>query len=247
MSRLKWDRSAERFYKTGVDRGVLFLCDKYGNYDSGIAWNGLTNVTENPSGAEPTPFWADNAKYLNILSAENFGCTIEAYSFPVAFRPCLGKRSIADGVTIGQQNRQSFGFCYRTLVGNDTDGNDWSYEIHIIYGCLASPSEKSNKTESDNPEIVTLSWEVSTLPVRVDGFKPTSTFVFSGPVYKKRGLMNVLRAIENILYGSEDENSRIPTLTEISEIYVYERYILDSDEENILDSNGRPIESFVPN
>lgn len=247
MSRLQWDRSKDRLYETGTDRGVLFLCDNHGNYDHGIAWNGLTSVTKKPSGAEPTPFWADNMKYLNLLSAESFGCTIEAYSYPRQFRPCLGRRNLAEGVTITQQKRQSFAFSFRSFAGNQDYGNDWSYKIHLIYGCLASPSEKSHQTVNDSPEIVTLSWEVTTLPITVEGFKPTSEFVFDGPTYKKNGLMNVFHKIEDILYGTEDTQSTIIMPSELTEIYTYERYLRDSDGETILDSQGRPLMSFVPN
>lgn len=247
MSRLKWDRNKDRSYETGVDRGVLFVCDDSGNYGHGVAWNGLISVTEKSSGGEPTPFWADNVKYLNLLSAESFGATIEAYSFPRTFRSCLGRRNIADGVTVTQQKRQSFGFSFRSFVGNQERGNDWSYKIHIIYGCLASPSEKSNNTVNDSPEIATLSWEVSTLPIQVNGFKPTSEFILDGPRYKKLGLMNVLRAIEDYLYGTADTQSALPAIDQITEIYTYQRYLRDSDGDTLLDSQGRPMSSFVPN
>lgn len=244
MSRLVWDEMRDRRYETGVDHGVLYLLD--GNtYGEGTAWNGLTAVTENPSGAEPTAFWADNIKYLNLLSAEDFGCTIEAYSYPAAFRPCLGKAVIADGVTIAQQNRKGFGFSYRTLVGNAEVGNDYSYQLHIIYGCMASPSSVNYTTINDSPEPITLSWEVTTTPVKIGDAKPTSEMTFDGPTFKKRGLMNVLHAIEDILYGTDDEEARIPTLAEIQEIYVYERYIVDSDGEDLLDSSGNRIAGAV--
>lgn len=244
MSRLTWDGLRDRRYETGTDRGVLYLLEN-GEYSDGVAWNGLTAVTENPSGAEPSAFWADNIKYLNLLSAEDYGCTIEAYSYPAALRPCLGKAAIADGVTVSQQPRKGFGFSYRTLVGNAIDGPDYSYRVHVVYNCMASPPSKNYTTVNDSPEAITLSWEVSTTPVKLGDAKPTSEIVFDGPTYKKRGLMNVMHAVENVLYGTENENARIPTLEEIQTIYVYERYLKDSDGEDILDSNGRPIAGSV--
>lgn len=243
MSRLVWDRPRDRRYETGVDRGVLFLRADDGSYGNGVAWNGLAAVTKSPSGAEPTPFWADNMKYLNLLSAEELGLTIEAYSYPRAFRSCLGKATLMNGITISQQKRQGFAFSFRSLVGNAIEGNDFSYKIHLIYGCWASPSEKAHNTINESPEPITLSWEISTLPINVEGFKPTSEFVFDGPAYKEAGLMNVLRAIERILYGTDETESRIPTLEEIRDIYIYERYLLDSDGETLLDSKGRPMSS----
>ena len=245
MSRLKWDRPEERIYETGVDRGVLYILGDGGEYSGGCAWNGLTGVTENPSGAEATALWADNAKYLNLLSAEEFGCTIEAYSYPAAFRPCLGKATLTNGVVIGQQARKSFGFSYRTLVGNAPSGTDWSYKVHVIYGCLASPSSVNYTTINDSPEAIQLSWEVTTTPIKLDGMKPTSEMTFDGPTYKKRGLMNVLHAIEDVLYGTETSEPAIPTPQQITEIYVYERYIRDSDGETVLDSAGNPLLSSV--
>lgn len=246
MSRLVWDRLRDRRYETGVDHGVLFPLQD-GIYSDGVPWNGLTAVTENPSGAEPAAFWADNVKYLNLLSAEEFGCTIEAYSYPAAFRPCLGKATIASGVTVSQQPRKGFGFSYRTLVGNAPEGNDYSYKIHIIYGCLASPSSKNYTTINESPEPISLSWEVSTTPVKIVNGKTTSHLLIDGPTYKKRGLMNVMHAVEDVLYGTDETNSHIPTISEIQEIYVYERYIRDFDGETILDNNGNPIASSVYN
>lgn len=241
MSRLEWGRTVDRVYETGTDRGVLYLQNPNGSYGSGTAWNGLTAVTENPSGAEPTALWADNRKYLNLMSTEEFGCTIEAYSYPRPFRSCLGKGVPTEGLLIGQQERQGFAFCYRTLIGNADKGNDYSYKIHIIYGCKASPSSVNHATMSDSPEAVTLSWEVTTTPIKVDGMKPTSKIVLDGRVFKKRGIMNVLHAIEDILYGTDETEARLPSLEEITEIYTYQRYMLDSDEEQLLDSLGRPL------
>ena len=245
MSRLTWDRTPDRIYETGTDRGVLYLQNRDGSYGSGTAWNGLTAVTENPSGGEPTALWADNIKYLNLLSTEEFGCTIEAYSYPRPFRACLGKGVPIEGLMIGQQERQGFAFCYRTLIGNADYGNDYSYKIHVIYGCKASPSSVNYTTVNDSPEAVTLSWEVTTTPIKGEGMKPTSEIVFDGSVFKKRGVMNALHAIEDILYGTDEAEARLPSLEEITEIYTYQRYMLDSDEEQLLDSLGRPLMGSV--
>ena len=245
MSHLVWDRLKDRSYETGTDRGVLYPMENDGSYGIGIAWNGLTAVTENHTGGEPNAFWADNAKYLNLLSLEELELTIEAYSYPREFKPCLGRAELAPGVEISQQKRQGFAFSYRSLVGNAVDGNNWSYKLHLIYGCKASPTERQYSTINESPEPVTLSWEVSTLPVRIEGYKPTSEFVFDGPTYKKNGLMNVMRAIENVLYGDNENDPRIPTLDEIREIYVYERYLRDSDDDTLLDSDGKPLLSSV--
>lgn len=245
MPRLSWDKTKDRIYETGTDRGVLFLRNADGTYSGGVVWNGLTAVTLNPSGGEATAFWADNAKYLNLLSAEELGLTIEAYSYPRAFKPCLGRRELAPGVTVSQQKRQMFGFSFRSLVGNAEKGDDYSYKVYIIYGCMASPSERAYSTINDSPEAVTLSWEVSTLPIKLDGFKPTSEFVFDGARFKKLGLMNVLHAIEDILYGTKDTESRLPELEELPALYVWHRYIRDSDGDTILDSDGNPLVSAV--
>ena len=210
--RLEWDKTSERFYETGVDRGVLYVYDNNknngnnepkGGYGSGVAWNGLTAVTESPSGAEANAFWADNIKYLNLMSAEDFGCTIEAYTYPDAWAECDGSAEIATGVMIGQQKRKMFAFCYRTLVGNDTDGADHGYKIHIVYGCLASPTERGYQTVNESPEPITFSWEVSTTPVEVsdiDGkkFKPTAHLeIDSTEVAAAK-----LKELEDILYGT---------------------------------------------
>lgn len=244
MSRLTWNRPRDRKYETGVDHGVLYRMEN-GVYSDGVAWSGLKAVTENSSGGTPSAFWADNAKYLNILSAEDYKCSIEAYSYPADFKPCLGKKVIANGVTIIQQPRVGFGFSYRTRVGNAMRGNDYSYRIHVIYNCRASSTTKSYSTLNGSSEPTTLSWDVSSTPVKLEGVKPTSEIVFDAEAYRKRGLMNVLHAIEDALYGTEDENAHLPSIEEIQEIYTYERYILDSDTEDILDSSGRQIAGTV--
>ena len=174
MSKIVWDKTGERFYETGVKYGVLYIPTN-GVYSKGVAWNGLTAVTESPSGAEATPLYADDTKYLNLMSNEEFGATIEAYTYPDEFAECDGSASIATGVMIGQQSRKTFGLCYRTTLGNDTDGNDHGYKLHLIYGALAAPSEKGYSTINDSPEAITFSWEVTTTPVSVTGFKPTAS------------------------------------------------------------------------
>ena len=199
--RLVWDQTGEKLYETGVDRGVLYLLDNTGKYSKGVAWNGLTAVTESPSGAEATAIYADNIKYLNLVSAEEFGCTIEAYTYPDEFAECDGSANLVDGggVVIGQQNRKIFGLCYRTLVGNDVNANDHGYKLHLIYGCQASPSEKAYATVNDSPEAITFSWEISTTPVNVTDFKPTACITIDSTKCDA----TCLTALEEILYGKD--------------------------------------------
>lgn len=211
MAKLEWDKTGERFYETGVDHGVLYLLGEGGAYTKGVAWNGLTAVTESPSGAEATPLYADNIKYLNLMSAEEFGATIEAFTYPEEFAECDGSASIADGVSIGQQTRKTFGLSYRTVIGNDVD-NNLGYKLHLIYGALAAPSEKAYATVNDNPEAITFSWEVTTTPVSVEGFKPTATVTIDSTKCDK----TKLAALEAILYGSESEEARLPLPGEIA-------------------------------
>ena len=216
MSRLTWDNNGERLYETGVKQGVLYPIQTNGSYSNGVAWNGLTAVTESPSGAEATALYADDIKYLNLMSNEEFSATIEAYTYPDEFAECDGSASLADGVTIGQQKRKTFGLCYRTSLGNDVDGNDYGYKLHLVYGCLAAPSEKAYATINDSPEAITFSWEVSTTPVSVAGFKPTSQITIDSTKADKAKLA----ALEDILYGkdgAEAENAgpRLPLPDEI--------------------------------
>ena len=182
MARIKWDSTGERFYETGVKNGVLYPHTN-GEYKNGVAWNGLTSVTENPSGAEATPLYADDTKYLELRSNEEFGVTIEAYTYPDEFAECDGSATLdgAAGVTIGQQNRKPFGLCYKTILGNDTEKEEYGYKLHLIYGAMASPSEKGYSTVNDSPEAITFSWEVTTTPVAVEGFKPTSCIISIQP------------------------------------------------------------------
>lgn len=210
MSKLVWDQIGERYYETGVKYGVLYV-QEAGAYPKGVAWNGLTAVTESPSGAEATPLYADDIKYLNLMSNEEFGATIEAYTYPDEFAQCDGSAAIATGVMIGQQSRKTFGLCYRTTVGNDADGNDFGYKLHLIYGALAAPSEKAYATINDSPEAITFSWEVSTTPVNVEGYKPTASVTIDSTKVDKEKLA----ALEAILYGSESEEARLPLPDEI--------------------------------
>lgn len=211
MAKLVWDQSGQRFYETGVKNGVLYVQDESGAYPAGVAWNGLTAVTESPSGAEATPLYADDIKYLELFSAEEFGATIEAYTYPEEFEACDGSAELAEGIVIGQQARKSFGLCYKTVVGNDVKGNDLGYKIHLIYGCKAAPSEKAYQTINDSPEAITFSWEVTTTPVNVEGFKPTSTLVIDSTKVDPEKL----KTIEAKLFGSESEEASLPLPDEI--------------------------------
>lgn len=217
MSKLVWDQTGERLYETGVKNGVLYP-QADGKYPLGVAWNGLTAVTESPSGAEATALYADDIKYLNLMSVEELGGTIEAYMYPDEFAQCDGSANLATGVTIGQQSRKAFGLCYRTVLGNDVDSNDYGYKLHIIYGCLASPSEKSYETVNDSPEAITFSWEFTTTPVDVDGAKPTALITIDSTKADK----TKLAALEKILYGDESEEARLPLPDEIKTLMTAE-------------------------
>lgn len=211
MSKLVWDKTGERLYETGVDHGVLYPIQTGGVYSKGVAWNGLSAVTESPSGAEASPFYADNIKYLNLMSAEEFGATIEAYMYPDEFAECDGSAEIATGVSIGQQARKVFGLSYRTLLGNDVDSNDYGYKLHLIYGALAAPSEKGYSTINDSPEPITLSWEITTTPINVAGFKPTACVTIDSTKVDA----TKLKALEDILYGTDDVEARLPLPDEL--------------------------------
>ena len=213
MSKLTWDASGERLYETGVKQGVLYIMDNnvYGN---GVAWNGLTAITESPSGAESTPLYADDIKYLDLRSTEEFGATIEAYTYPDEFAACDGSASLADGVSIGQQARKMFGLCYRTTVGNDTDGTDHGYKLHLIYGATASPSEKAYETINDSPEAITFSWEITTTPVSVTGFKPTASITIDST----KADPTCLAALEEKLYGGTSTEPTLPLPDEVKTI-----------------------------
>ena len=198
MPKLVWDDTGKHLFETGVQKGVLYPQDK-GTYPKGVVWNGLSSVTESPSGAESNPIYADDIKYLNLVSAEEFGATIEAYTYPDEFAKCDGSAEISPGILIGQQERQKFGLCYRTVLGNDTEGNAYGYKLHIIYNATASPSEKQYQTINDSPEAITFSWELSTTPTNVDGHKPTASLVIDSTKVDEEKL----KKLEDKLYGTE--------------------------------------------
>ena len=211
MSKIVWDQTGERLYETGVRQGVLYI-PTGGVYSKGVPWNGLTAVTESPSGAEATPLYADDIKYLNLMSNEEFGATIEAYTYPEEFAACDGSAALATGVYIGQQARTPFGLCYRTVLGNDVESNDYGYKLHLIYGALAAPSEKAYASINDSPEAITFSWEVTTTPVPVKDHKPTASITIDSTKIDK----TKLSALEDILYGSDSEEPRLPLPDEIA-------------------------------
>lgn len=214
MAKLVWDATGERKYETGVRNGVLYVMGEGGTYPKGVAWNGLTAVTESPSGAEATALYADDTKYLNLISAEEFGATIEAYTYPDEFAECDGSATLAAGVTIGQQPRKTFGMSYRTVYGNDVDNESHGYKLHLIYGAVAAPSEKAYATINDSPEAITFSWEVKTTPVNVTGHKPTASLTIDSTKVDKAKLTK----IEDILYGSAEGEARLPLPDEIIQI-----------------------------
>lgn len=215
MPKIVWDESGKRFYETGVKNGVLYVQDESGNYPKGVAWNGLTAVTESPSGAEATELYADDMKYLEIRSAETFGATIEAYTYPEEFEVCDGSAAIANGVNAGQQDRKPFGLCYRTVVGNDVQGNALGYKLHLIYGAVASPSEKAYSTINDSPEAITFSWEVTTTPVNLDGFKPTACITIDSTKVDP----SKLAELEKKLFGDTSSEAQLPLPNEIKTMF----------------------------
>lgn len=221
MSRIIWDDIGERFYETGVEKGVLYLRDETGAYPAGVPWNGLTTVTESPSGAEPTPLYADNIKYLTMMSVEELGMSIEAYTWPDEFMECDGSAELAEGVLIGQQARKVFGLVYTTLLGNDIKLNDYGYKLHLIYGCLAAPAEKTYTSVNDSPDATTFSWEVTTTPVSVPDFKPTANITIDSTAADP----DALKALEDILYGKNAEGegeatvARLPLPAEVLSIF----------------------------
>jgi hypothetical protein len=213
MTQLAWDQTGERLFETGVDRGVLYIPDETGAYVQGFAWNGLTTVTESPSGAEANPQYADNIKYLTLMSAEEFGATIEAFTYPDEFGQCDGTAEPAPGIKLGQQQRKQFGLAYRTKVGNDLDGSDHGYKLHLVYGALAAPSEKAYATINDSPEAITFSWELTTYPISVgnEDYKPTAQITLDSTKADPDDLM----ALEEILYGTDDDDPRLPLPDEV--------------------------------
>lgn len=218
MSKIKWDQTGERFYETGVDHGILYVMGVSG-YGTGVAWNGLTAVTESPSGAEANALYADNIKYLNLISAEEFAATIEGYYYPPEFAACNGEDEIADGVIIGQQSRKKFGLCYRTQLGNDVDGQDHGYKLHLVYNCLSAPSERNYETINDSPDAITFSWELSTTPVTVTGKKPTATLTIDSTkcdAAKLAKLVEILEGKDPTTEGGNDGvDARLPLPDEV--------------------------------
>lgn len=215
MTVLAWDEVGARLYETGVDHGVLYIPDVAGEYNDGYAWNGLTTVTESPSGAESSPQYADNIKYLNLVSVEEFGGTIEAYTYPEEFGQCDGTAFPSTGLAIGQQSRKAFGLCYRTRLGNDVDGTSYGYKLHLIYGALAAPSEKAYATINDSPEAISFSWEITTTPVAVAGYQPTALLVIDSTKVDSGDLA----ALEEILYGSVGDDARLPLPDEVIALF----------------------------
>lgn len=211
MSKIVWDQTGSHYYETGVKKGVLYLQTAEGKYENGVAWNGLTAVTESPSGAEATPLYADDIKYLNLMSVEEFGATVEAYTYPDEFAACDGSAELVAGISIGQQPRSVFGMSYVTTIGNDTEGNKHGYKIHIIYGAMAAPTEKAYATINDSPEAITFSWELTTTPVSVNGHEPTASVTIDSTKVDK----SKLDALEAVLYGSESQAARLPLPDEI--------------------------------
>ena len=209
MSKLVWDALGERYYETGVSKGVLYVTDDAGAYGDGVSWSGLTNVTQTPSGAEATALYADNIKYLNLMSEEDFSAKIEAYYYPDEFEECDGSKELVPGVSAGQQPRKSFGFSYQTIIGNDTKRNAYGYKIHLIYGCTAKPSERSNATVNESPEAVTLSWELSTVAAEIamDGFKPSAKITIDSTKVAPAKL----KELEDLLYGTAAAEASLPT------------------------------------
>ena len=211
MAKIEWDKTGEKIYETGVKKGVLYLPNETGEYVKGVAWNGLTAVTESPSGAESTPLYADDIKYVELFSAEEFGATLECYTYPDEFAECDGSAEVAPGVIIGQQNRKTFGLCYRTTLGNDVKGNEFGYKLHLIYGAKASPSEKSYSTINDSPEAITFSYEITTTPVNVTGHKPTACLTINSTKVEA----NKLQQLEAMLYGAESTEAKLPLPDEV--------------------------------
>lgn len=214
MSKLEWDKIGERFYETGVEKTVLYLISQSATYSKGVAWSGVTGIDENPSGAETSPVYADNKKYLNLVSAEEYAATLKAYTYPDEFGECDGSAEIVKGVRIGQQPRKMFGLCYQSKKGNDVKKTEYGYIIHFIYGAQAAPSSKSHNTINDSPEATEMSWEISTTPVDVEGHSPTATLEIDSTKCDPEKLA----ALEDIIYGTEETEARLPLPNEIMEI-----------------------------
>lgn len=220
MAILKWDQVGQKRYETGISNVVLFTMKDDGTYDKGVAWNGVTNFTESPSGAEDTALYADNIKYLNLKSTEEFGATLEAYTFPDEFMECDGSAEVTSGMTLGQQKRRNFGLCYKTLVGNDAAGTDYGYKLHFVYGASAAPSEVAYDTVNDSPDAQTFSWEIATVPVEVGtingvSYKPTATVVIDSTKFASTELKAKLQTLLDKVYGTDSTESELPTPAQI--------------------------------
>lgn len=215
MAKLTWDNAGEKLYETGVDQGVLYVQDTNGTYPKGVAWNGLSSVSESPSGADESAFYADNVKYAALRAAEDYGATVEAYMYPDEWMQCDGSAELADGVFIGQQARKAFGLSYRTLIGNDTEGTAYGYKLHLIYGATASPSEKAYESVNDSPELITFSWEITTTPTAVTGHKPTSCITIDSTKVDKEKLAQ----LEAKLYGDSSTEASLPSPDEVAAIF----------------------------
>lgn len=216
MAKLVWDQVGQKLYETGTDHGVLFTQNSDGTYANGVAWNGLTAFTESPSGAEKTDLWADNIKYVSLRSAEDYGATIEAYTYPDEYKPCIGEAEVVSGVNFGQQPRKAFGFVCRTNVGNDIEMETHGYKIHIVYGCTASPSERAYQTINDSPEAITFSWEISSTPVPItatgyENMKPTASITIDSTKFTETAAKAKLTALEDKLFGTDNSDPELPT------------------------------------
>lgn len=244
LEEIEWDNIGERFYETGIDKCVLYPI-KSGRYRSGVAWNGVSAINESSSGAEANSVYADNRKYLNIMSDEELKLTIEAYDYPDEFLDCLGQKEVSDGLTIFQQKRNHFGLCYRTILGNDTDGTECAYKIHVVFDCLASPSDRSYATINESPEAMSFSWEVSTTPAKIEDGKPSADMIFDSYKLGNSGLMNVLRALERILYGTSETAPTFLKPSDIYDVFESEMYMRDSDNDTILDNLGEKLITSV--
>lgn len=214
MPKLVWDETGKKLYETGVRKGVLYVQDNAGAYPAGVAWSGLIGVTESPSGAEPTALYADDIKYLNLMSVEEFGATVEAYTYPDEFAACDGSATIVPGVTVGQQPRKAFGMAYQTILGNDVQNEAYGYKIHLIYGALAAPSEKGYQSVNDSPEAITFSWELTTTPVNVTGAKPTASLTIDSTKVDPTKLAN----LEKIIFGDTATTARLPLPDEVKTV-----------------------------
>lgn len=243
MPVLTWDRSDERRYETGIDRGVVYPYNS-GSYGNGVPWNGLINVAESASGGEVSPIYADNLRYLNIISAEELGLTVETYSLPDELERCFGIASLGRGIVIGQQRKKMFGFAYRTLEGNADKGLDYNYIIHIVFKCTGSPYEKQHSTVNDSPEATTKSLDISTTSVTVDADTKVFAITIDRKKLAKEGLLNILWEIEKVLYGTENTQPSMLKISDLDSLFL-KRYLQDSSDNMILDSSGNPIESAV--